>query len=90
MIPTIEQIIEDLVAGTISKSQAITWLYEHAEGSANNLRDHFAGQAMQGLITCECGLHDSAFSMKDGFTIIENYAFCAYDYADAMIKARDK
>jgi len=42
------------------------------------LRDYFAAKAMQGLLACALG---------DGTT--ESYAKGAYEYADAMLKARD-
>ena len=48
-----------------------------------DLRDYFAAQAMQGLIAgCYSG-------NNVGFTI-EGNVFAAYEYADAMMKAREK
>ncbi len=35
MIPSIEQICEDLIAGTITLEQAIAWLQEHQKGDEN-------------------------------------------------------
>lgn len=80
MIPTIESIVEGLCDGTVTKTQAVTWLHAHAEGAVNELRDRFAGLAMQGII-----------SQQDWATF-ENapIAEWAYDQADAMIDVRDK
>ena len=48
-----------------------------------DLRDYFAAQAMQGLIAgCYSG-------NNVGFTV-EGNVFAAYEYADAMMKAREK
>jgi hypothetical protein len=79
MIPTIEQIIEDLIAGTISKSQAVIWLNQHAEGAVNELRDYFAAKAMQGIIS-KYGNDSVRFE-----TTAEN----SYRLADEMLKARE-
>jgi hypothetical protein len=79
MIPTIETIAEDLASDSISISQAITWLHQHAEGSANELRDHFAGLAMQGIVTRPpSGAHQ------------RDIAEAAYMLADAMLAERVK
>lgn len=83
MIPTIETIAEDLAAGRISIAQAIAWLHQHAEGSANELRDHFAGLAMQGLVAAgkySVGMGEPPESKQ--------YAEKAYRQADAMMIAR--
>lgn len=74
MIPNIEDIIEDLLAGTITKQLAIGWLHAHADGSANDLRDHFAAQAI-------IGWRDTAGTLKED-------AKSAYELADAMMLAR--
>ena len=59
---------------------------EHQDESGQqgmDLRDYFAAQALQGLITgCYSG-------NNFGFTV-EGNVFAAYEYADAMIKAREK
>ena len=48
-----------------------------------DLRDYFAAKAMQGLIAgCYSG-------NNVGFTV-EGNVFAAYEYADAMMKAREK
>ena len=79
MIPDIETILEDLAAGRISTAQATAWLYQHAEGSASDLRDHFAGLAMQGAFSSPIE------SSTDGKEYI---AMHAYKMADAMLVAR--
>lgn len=80
MIPSIETIVEDLAAGTITKAQAITWLYMHAEGAANDLRDMFAGQALAGWRANPNGK----------YTTHADAAEEAYRYADAMLTERAK
>ena len=77
MIPTIETIVEDLVSGAISKQKAIAWLHLHAEGMANDLRDHFAGQAIVVLMNFPGSKMDEDAEM-------------AYKVADAMMAARVK
>ena len=73
MIPSIETIVEDLLSGVVSKNQAIAWLYAHSQGVANDLRDHFAAQALVGWNkTAPC---------------VES-AKSAYEMADAMMAAR--
>ena len=48
-----------------------------------DLRDYFAAAALQGLIAgCYAG-------NNSGFTVDGN-VFAAYEYADAMMKAREK
>lgn len=51
MIPTIEDIVEGLLAGTITKQQAIEWLHQHAEGAYVTLRDEFAAAALTGILS---------------------------------------
>lgn len=45
MIPTIETIVEELIAGTMSKLEAIGWLHAHAEDAGQDLRDAVAMSA---------------------------------------------
>lgn len=78
MIPAIETIVEDLAAGVIAKQQAIAWLYQHTEDAANDLRDHFAAMAMQGLMA-RIGAHEASIVAHD-----------AYIVADEMINARSE
>ena len=48
-----------------------------------DLRDYFAAKALQGLIA---GCYSGNYV---GFTV-EGNVFAAYEYADAMMKAREK
>ncbi len=82
MIPTIEQIVEDVKAGTITTAQAVSWLHAHAEGVANDLRDHFAAMAMQGLLS---NINSNGETLKKYMPAI---ALEAYQFADAMLKAK--
>ena len=75
MIPSIETIAEDLAAGRINIAQAIAWLHQHAEGSENELRDHFAGLALS---------HPYAYNDS----AVAKAAEWAYQLADAMLAAR--
>jgi hypothetical protein len=93
MIPSIETIIEDLIAGNITKAQAITWLYQHAEGSANEVRDMFAGQvcaAMVSTIKTDDDYHRAKQCATNmGFKGLSDwFAFDSYKQADAMLEAR--
>ena len=57
--------------------------HEETISEGMDLRDYFAAQAMQGLIAgCYSG-------NNVGFTV-EGNVFAAYEYADAMMKAREK
>ena len=78
MIPTIETIVEDLAAGTISKQQAIVWLHIHAEDAGMDLRDSFAMAA----------LAHSSTNCDDAANDVKKSAAWAYELADAMIAAR--
>ena len=53
---------------------------EHEMISAITLRDYFAAQAMQALISRETRLSPDPMI----------YAGAAYDFADAMLKAREE
>ncbi len=76
MIPSIETIAEDLAAGRITTAQAIAWLYQHAEGATDDLRDHFAAQAI------------IAYHSDGNFSSPEDTANWCYSMADAMLEAR--
>lgn len=81
MIPTIEDILHLLSQGNMSFDEAEKYVREHvrlAHGHRLSLRDHFAGQAMQGML-----------SRGDShrFTHTE-LAELAYALADAMLEAR--
>jgi len=54
------------------QDSATTWQY-----GGMTLRDYFAAKAMQGLLACPLG---------DGTK--QDFARLAYEYADAMLKAR--
>jgi hypothetical protein len=79
MIPSIETIVEDLLAGSITKQQAVTWLNIHAENAYADLRDAFAMQCLPMQVS---------FSGDNGHA--ECVANVAYKYADAMLAARVK
>ena len=54
-----------------------------------DLRDYFASSLLPGIIQTDYFL-DLNFTMKQGKTIMQNYAICAYELADAMMEAREK
>lgn len=94
MIPSIETIVEDLLAGKIAKSQAVTWLYAHAEGAANDLRDHFAAAALQGYSSNARVMDKAINEWDDGrgprpTCIAEFLAGLSYEVADMMLEARE-
>ena len=76
MIPSIKTIAEDLAAGRITTAQAIAWLYQHTEGATDDLRDHFAAQAI------------IAYHSDGNFSSPEDAANWCYSMADAMLEAR--
>lgn len=54
-----------------------------------SLRDHFAGLAMQAVMTCAGPTwRDNGYKPIDGLSIMQNNARLSYDMADEMIKAR--
>lgn len=52
-----------------------------------SLRDHFAGLALSSGEASSW--RDNQYQPADGLSIIENTARCAYQFADAMIRARN-
>jgi hypothetical protein len=48
VIPTIEDIINGMEVGSISREQGIAWLHQHAQGEDRTM---LAGWALQALIT---------------------------------------
>ncbi len=80
MIPTIEEIVLGLLQGTYTGTQAESWLRAHMdlaeEMARGDLRDEFAGQAMQGLLASNVRAKEMEFAEQ------------AYEMADAMLKAR--
>lgn len=57
---------------------------EYVNATGMSLRDYFAAKAMQGFIA---GLYANA--NNHGFTV-EGTVVAAYEYADAMLAAREK
>lgn len=88
MIPGIEDILRMLLAGDIDQAQAQSWIDRHIEMAAemDGLRDHLAGEALR--LVAAVTWHDLGFKPVDGLSIMENNALCAYQQADAMVKAR--
>lgn len=80
MIPSIETIVEDLVSGAVSPEQAIAWLHLHAEGMANDLRNHFAALALQGMLA-----NPSAYTPPLLTSMPTMLSHEAYLMADAML-----
>lgn len=79
MIPTIEEIVDGLIAGNIGRNQAIGWLNQHAADAGRDLRDDFAAQALIGL--CANSIPGNHHSPKVR-------AREAYEQADAMLAAK--
>ncbi len=50
------------------------------------LRDYFAAKALESGLASNW--RDNDFKPRNGFSIIQNTAFAAYEFADAMLKAR--
>jgi hypothetical protein len=92
MIPTIEQILADLMDGSITREKALAWIEAHlklAEESAmESLRDHFAGQALVGCFNFWAQVKNIGASIGDPDQAA--ITRLAYEYADAMIEARAK
>jgi hypothetical protein len=81
MIPSIEDILQMLLDQQINKQTALLWIDQHLENvsdSATDLRDHFAANAMQGIIS----------GIGEEYLAEEKIASWAYKVADAMLKAR--
>lgn len=50
-------------------------------------REHFAGVALQGLMSGKITWRDLGYEPRDGmFSMMEQYAICAYEMAEAMVK----
>lgn len=86
MIPTIETILEDLLAGKIEKWQAVEALERHADLAGWSLRDEFAGQALAG-VTANPNTPDQliGFGFEGSKDLLAEYAYAC---ADAMLKHR--
>lgn len=75
MIPTIETIVEDLLAGKITAATAVNWLNQHAEDAIYEMRDSFA-----------CAALSNAYAQNEDDCY--KTAQWAYQVADAMLFAR--
>ena len=75
MIPTIESIVEMLIAGECTAQQAIAWIAQHMENA--DLRDHFAAHAPE-----------PPKSWHGGERATQDVVEWRWWYADAMLKAR--
>jgi len=84
MIPTIEQICEDLAAGRITIQQAIEWLNIHTQTAESELRDSFAIAAMPAHMMAAYGTKIETETWHD------YVAGLAYATADAMLVERAK
>lgn len=80
MIPSIETIVEDLLAGRMTAATAIEYLHMHAEDAGRTLRDDFAAAALQGWLT--------SFGPGDAAKPASVASF-AYECADAMLAERE-
>lgn len=83
MIPTIESIVEMLIAHECTAQDALRWIGIHMENS--DLRDHFAAKAMQNL-AIPAIYNIVANDTEDGDALV---AKRAYEIADQMLKARE-
>ena len=86
MIPTITDICRMLADGKCGYLQAVDWINEHMRLAADNddLRDHFAGLAMQSYLAQPGpGQTDTG-----SFAALEGIAWSAYSMADAMLEER--
>jgi hypothetical protein len=79
VIPPIEQIVDDLLAGRLAKQQAIVWLMVHAADAGKDIEDDFAIAAFKSLII----LHHVEMTPEE---IAEE----AYKYAKAAVTVRDE
>jgi len=85
MIPTIETIVEDLIAGVMTARQAISWLHQHAADGTAELRDMFACAALEGLLA-----NSYADGVRKPLSLANHVemAEMAYRQAEAMLEAR--
>lgn len=97
MIPTIEEIIQDLLSGGITAELAVNWLNQHAEGSQyslNEQRSYFSGLAMQGIVSSITS-GDSYYRLKQvaqdcNLTLSQWIAKDSIKQADAMLAELNK
>lgn len=83
MIPTIEDILADLLAGHITKEQAIDWLYAHCDSVG--MRDTFAAAALPAIMKASDIQEQLAWGPWAA-----SVARTSYEVADAMLKERSK
>ncbi len=88
MIPTIEQIVEDLAAGKVSKSQAVSWLQQHAAGTVDELRDAYAMAILQGELAAQDARNDGKGTEVLTPDTMDAFAARCFAMADVMLKAR--
>jgi hypothetical protein len=83
VIPTIEQILADLMDGSITREKALAWIDAHLrlaeEAASESMRDGFAAAVMQGCLTQD--------AMANQMTFMDRAEWC-YEQADAMLTAR--
>jgi phosphoserine phosphatase len=48
VIPTVDNIVDGLIAGTMNRDEAISWIHAHIDGAQD--RDELAALAMNGLM----------------------------------------
>lgn len=83
MIPTIEQIVSDLLVGKITREEAIRELKAHVNSDASFMRDQFAIVALQGGLAAQ-GTDTGEWTANNLDVLAER----CYSIADAMMKAR--
>lgn len=85
MIPTIDNILKDLMRGAMTYAQALAYIEQHlaaAREANEDMRDVFAGLAMQALI--------QSLTVEPGEPpLASGVGVMAYQYADAMLVARN-
>ncbi len=81
MIPSIETIVEDLLAENITKQQAIAWLHQHAADAASHLRHDFPAADLP-CVYAEGGIYGPERAAQ-----VAQYS---YVIADAMLAERAK
>jgi hypothetical protein len=78
VIPTVDNIVDGLIAGTMNRDEAISWIHAHIDAAQD--RDELAALAMNGLM----GTRDWDATLTPAAEIAQR----AYNVADAMIKAK--
>lgn len=90
VIPTIESIVEGLLAGTITASDAVSWLHQHAADAHTSLRDYFAAKAPAPPNWWLRGYSDAWEKSNSLEIAAQHYAQWQFSYADAMLLERAK